>query len=131
MGRQVRHSYRAMDRISWTGPVAAPCPSCAGPWLYSLTFRHELACPLLEAEDATRAADWSDPARRVRVATPTEIALAAALGWTPHPQDDQVSGPAEPDVITTLVAGGHRYRRRLVNETSSTGFDPNLKENRP
>lgn len=62
------------------------CPSCAGPLLTDhpggLVLQHQVTCPLLRGEDATRAADverideaWGP---LVRLATATERTLLAA-----------------------------------------------------
>ena len=68
------------------------CPSCGQPTMVSdvprfdpLRISHVLDCPLLAAEDATRAADYERryPGRRfTRPVTSTELALLTAWGWT-------------------------------------------------
>jgi hypothetical protein len=101
--------------------VEAPnrdCPSCGGSWLYEFTWRHTLACPLGQAQDATKAADVEalryDPAGGVRDTTDAEKILAALFGWVQGPEPPvttvwgwtesvlhlEVDGVAPPQVLT-------------------------------
>jgi len=67
------------------------CPSCDGERMVrhpaGFVWLHAMRCPLLAAEDATKAADHERMQRRARTswarpATATELALLAACGVT-------------------------------------------------
>jgi hypothetical protein len=98
-----------------TAPVPA-CPSCGGPSRIADVSRFDplriapvLGCDVLAAEDATRAADHQrmHPGRSfTRPATPTELALLTALGWT-----DATGQPPTSDTRTEV--GHHSPGVRL------------------
>src|SRR4051794_39892042 len=71
--------------------MTATCPSCGGPPVTDvpvidpLRITHAMACPVLAAEDATRAADFDRAVPGFtfdRPVTATELTLLTALGWT-------------------------------------------------
>jgi len=105
---------------------ARVCPTCAGAWLYSLTFDHGPDCALRAADDATVAADherlmFSRPGYAlVRPATPPEQSLAVALGMPPW------TLPAAAPPLHTLVSPvtGSITRRRFQYGDNGTVFDP-------
>lgn len=104
-----------------TTPTKA-CPSCAGAWLYNLTFDHGIDCPLRMADDATVAADydrcgWYGTAF-TRLATTTEQTLAAALGRPANPSPDAAS-------CTRVIPRSASTRRRLLSYgPDGQQFDP-------
>jgi len=72
------------------------------PVIDPLRIAHVLACPLLAAEDATRAADRDRLAPGftfTRPATSSELTLLAALGWT--------EPDGQPPTSTTKTVVGH------------------------
>ena len=98
----------------YVGPTnpAAPCPECAGPWLYNLVWQHVPGgCSLLTALDATQANDHAQRTRS-RPATPAEIVLCEALGWD----------PGDSGVLCTVVSRPPVWLR--VYSSASTNFDP-------
>lgn len=114
------------------------CPTCGGPRLYALTYRHvPNGCQLGAAQDATRAADherldgraWTCPGtlptaparlaglpRIVRPATEAERTLSAALTGT-EPGPDAVAV-----VVRVAVGVPHVY---------VDGHDPDAAEEVP
>lgn len=97
-----------------TAAVVRACPSCGQPVMATdrpmpdpLRISHTMACPILAAEDATRAADHDrliPGFTYTRPATTTELTLLAALGWTdatgqpPTPHTKTVVGHYTPGV---------------------------------
>lgn len=83
--------------------MSAACPECAGPWLYTLTFRHGPGCSLGAAQDATRAADAERIRRRggealTRPSTAAEVALIAQ--WRP----EDATASEEPQTSVEAIA---------------------------
>jgi hypothetical protein len=92
--------------------AARNCTSCGQPPLVDvpvidpLRIAHTMACPLLAAEDATRAADrdrLGPGLTFTRPATTTESTLLAALGWTAP--DGQPPTPATRTVVGHFTPG--------------------------
>jgi hypothetical protein len=113
------------------------CPSCAGAWLYGLTFDHAVVgCPIRDADDATVAADHdllTGSRGYWRPARPHEQTLATALGWAPptarfgEPMTYQ-----SPTVWTNVQAvTGSVTTRRLRIGDNGTIFDPDAPEPTP
>lgn len=91
----------------------ATCPECAAPRMVGhpagvLTFQHGMACSILTAEDATKAADFDRldvaPAGFQRQATPAETRLLSTVG-VPLPA-------ATSPTIVRPVTQGHGVIRR-------------------
>ena len=98
------------------------CPTCAGTWLYGLTFDHAVVgCPIRDADDATVAADNERlaglPHGYRRGTRPHEQALASALG---------MPGPTGAAPLLTIVSSltGSIIRRRFQYGLEGKVFDP-------
>lgn len=94
--------------------MSAVCPSCGQPVMVDdrpmpdpLRISHLMDCPVLAAEDATRAADHErliPGFTYTRPATATELHLLTTLGWTgtdgqaPTPETKTVVGHYTPGV---------------------------------
>lgn len=75
--------------MSSTTTIGAGCPRCLGQPLPApagpIDLKHRANCPLLYAEDATRAADHARGRTFTRQPTPVETQLIEALGLPPTP----------------------------------------------
>ncbi len=102
------------------------CPTCAGAWLYGLTFNHAVVgCPIRDADDATVAADndrlASRPRGYRRDSTPTEQTLASALG-KPVWAGPTGTAPTLVTIVSSLT--GSIIRRRFQYGLEGKVFDP-------
>ncbi len=106
--------------------TARSCPTCAGAWLYGLTFDHAVVgCPIRDADDATVAADNERlaliPHGYRRDARPHERTLTSALGI---PVWAGPIGTAPPLVTIVSSLTGSIIRRRFQYGLEGKVFDP-------